>query len=367
MHLRVTRLGLLCAAMLALLISCSVTFSDRVKYACKADADCGGDGFVCAKNPTGRAVCCLPTVPATEVCDNVDNDCDGFIDNTGRQEICNGLDDDCNGRIDDGFDLKTSSFNCGQCNHACAQNEFCREGTCNVRLESNCYDGLDDDNNGKTDCEDPSCDLRPCGPSCLCSGLDWTEDRCDDGVDNDVRPDGGRDGLIDCADPDCIGKSCRRGCTCAADAGQIESDCTDGVDNDLDNRIDCLDPDCVGHFCTPPDIYFQCTASQLCRCNGGVQIAEVGSVFCRDGVDNDCNGQIDCGERSCLDQSCSPDGGPDCKCGGSAKKEVACANLRDDDGDQKIDCADPDCLQGTACTKLDGGGAGTCTTTRSCD
>lgn len=351
MDLRLTRSLLLSAAMLALLISCSVTFNDQVKYACKSDADCGGDGFTCAMSPS-RSVCCKPTGP--EVCDKVDNDCDGFVDNTGKQETCNGLDDDCNGLADDGFDLRTNSNHCGECNKVCPGTQFCKASMCTVRLENSCFDNFDDDGNGLTDCEDPSCDQRPCGTSCICSGSKKSEDRCDDMVDNEG------DTLTDCRDPDCVNKSCRTGCTCVADGGQSETDCTDGVDNDLDALKDCLDPDCVNQFCTPPDIYFRCTATQTCRCNGGVQISEVGSVLCRDAIDNDCDGQIDCAEISCLGQSCSPDGGMGCECGGSAKKEVGCGNLLDDDGDQLVDCADSDCAAGMVCMKPDGGGAGVC-------
>lgn len=342
---------------LGALVSCTVSFSDDVKYACKTAADCGGDGFVCAITP-GRAVCCKPS--GEEVCDKVDNDCDGFVDNTGKQETCNGLDDDCNDKVDDGFDLKTNGGHCGACNHACERTQFCRNGECITRLESVCYDGNDDDNNGKTDCEDPSCDQRSCGAACVCLNLKKAEDLCDNNKDDEM------DGLRDCADPDCIGKSCRAGCMCVADGGSIESDCTDGVDNDIDSLTDCFDPDCLDKFCTPPDIYFQCTADQRCKCNGGVQVAEVGSVLCRDAVDNDCDGEFDCAEDSCTGQSCSPDGGAGCECFMGGKKEASCANLLDDDGDSKTDCADSDCVMGTTC-RLTDGGAGACNATAGCE
>ena len=47
-------------------------------------------------------------------------------------EQCNQLDDDCDGRIDDGFDLMTDLENCGRCGMRCnaARREVCCSGTC---------------------------------------------------------------------------------------------------------------------------------------------------------------------------------------------------------------------------------------------
>lgn len=334
----------LAAFSLGLLVSCTVRFDDSLPYFCRTTADCGGDGYVCAVGRL-KSACCKPS--GIEVCDGLDNDCDGATDNTGKSETCNGIDDDCNGAIDDGFDFRTNQNNCGSCGNVCATNEYCSASACKVRLESQCFDGLDDDGNGKSDCEDEACEGRTCGAACLCHDLQKTETVCSDGLDNET------DGVTDCHDTDCLGKSCRAGCTCVADGGQTETNCTDGEDNDLDGVADCLDTDCLGQFCTPPDIYFTCAADQLCKCNGSVQVAEVGSKFCRDGVDNDCNGKLDCAEISCAGQSCAADGGLGCQCSPDAggKREADCTNMVDDDDDSKVDCGDEvDCPSGTPCT-----------------
>lgn len=355
---RVTFAALAAGALLGF-ATCRVNLGDdKYIFSCATDGDCAGDGYKCAVT-AGRGTCCKPTGP--EICDGIDNDCDGAIDNTGKQEICNGVDDDCNGKVDEGYNLKTDTNNCGTCGHICSIKDVCVMGTCMPVLEFNCSDGVDNDDNLKTDCEDPSCDKQSCGPACICGGLKKTEAACSDGVDNDG------DLLIDCADPDCTGKACATGCTCIADGGSIETACDDGVDNDSDTLTDCFDPDCLGKYCTPPPIFFACTAAHLCKCNGGVQVAEVGSKLCNDDIDNDCNGKKDCGEASCNGQTCSPDGGAACTCVGGVKKETDCANLTDDDGDNLIDCGDSsDCPQGTPCTKA-AGGAGTCGATKNCE
>jgi hypothetical protein len=56
--------------------------------------------------------------------------------------------------------------------------------------ERNCTDGIDNDNNGSTDCDDTQCMGDP-----ACAG---DSEICNDTVDNDG------DGLIDCDDPGCL-------------------------------------------------------------------------------------------------------------------------------------------------------------------
>jgi hypothetical protein len=358
---RVTLLSLSVGAVLGF-ATCSVNLGDDLKYSCVNEGDCGGGGYKCAISPIGGS-CCLPTGEDNQ-CDQKDNDCDGFVDNTGKTEACNGLDDDCDGLVDEVFDLKSDTNNCGVCKKACGPQEPCVKGMCVARKEIECFDGMDNDENGKIDCLDPSCELLQCGMGvggCLCQALKKTEVVCNDGVDNDA------DSTKDCADTDCLDKECRVGCTCVAGGGQSETGCTDGIDNDQDTLVDCLDPDCVGRFCTPPQLYFSCTPSLQCKCNGSVQIAEVGTVRCRDGVDNDCNGIKDCEESTCAGISCAPDGGATCECGAGGKKEVDCTNRLDDDGDLLTDCGDiVDCPMGAPCNMIGNPDAGTCNAAKSC-
>ncbi len=95
-----------------------------------------------------------------------------------------------------------------------------------------CGDGLDNDEDGRVDCDDSDCaDLAYCGG-------DGSEQGCQDGVDNDG------DGATDCGDSDCALRE-----VCQGDPEV----CINGVDDDLDGLTDCDDGACAGHAaCAPP-------------------------------------------------------------------------------------------------------------------
>jgi hypothetical protein len=331
-------------------MSCTFTFSEEYLYSCATDDDCGGDGFKC-----NAGVCCRST--GDEVCgDGIDNDCDGHIDGDEMIEVCNGRDDDCNGVTDQGFDFQTSPLDCGTCGHACDfATEQCSAGACVRRAETNCANGIDDDQNGKTDCAEPGCNMLSCGTGCACLALARSEALCLDGVDNDG------DGTSDCSDPDCDAKSCGDGCSCAGGARR-ETDCSDQVDNDLDGGTDCADSACDSQVCVAGTSQ-RCSAG-ACRCNGGSVVPELGAL-CGDGIDNDCDLGTDCAEAACDQESCSADGGPDCLCAGAKSTERSCVNGTDDDRDQLVDCADViDCPELTPCRA--GGRAGVCNAIAQC-
>jgi hypothetical protein len=88
-----------------------------------------------------------------------------------------------------------------------------------------CGNGVDDDRNSFTDCQDPACFGDP---GCFVPGREICNNRLDD--------DGDR--LIDCADPDCMGNL-----ACRPVMGR--EICDNGFDDNNDRLADCSDPQCV--------------------------------------------------------------------------------------------------------------------------
>ena len=197
------------------------------------DNDCNGvvdDGIGCQCFPGSTRVCgssvgqCRPGVQVCLPSGVWDGTCTGEVPATS--EVCDGLDNDCNGVVDDGIGCQCTPGETRVCGSAVGQ---CAPGiqTCLVdgTWDSNCVDstgpssevcdGLDNDCNGVADdaiaCQCTPGESRPCGNNigecsygtqeCLPSGI-WdsvctgaigpTPELCD-GLDNDCNgtPDDG--------------------------------------------------------------------------------------------------------------------------------------------------------------------------------
>jgi hypothetical protein len=144
------------------------------------DDDCGGQ--VDEGDPGGGASCStgLPGVCGAGVmhCQNGAVQCVATVAPGSQIEICNGVDDDCDGVVDEGFNLANDPQNCGYCGHVCSMPHAvagcalsaCRIASCNpgyVDLDATPADG----------CEYL---CTPTGPEICGNGMD---DDCDGQVD----------------------------------------------------------------------------------------------------------------------------------------------------------------------------------------
>jgi hypothetical protein len=255
-----------------------------------------------------------------------------------RDEICNGLDDDCDGAIDNGFNLQTDPENCGRCGSRCSYVHAypaCQAGQCAL---GTCFEGYADaDHKPENGCE------------CL-----YTNNKVEicDGADNDC------DGMID-EDFDfqndkshCGG--CFRTCayqqaaaTCSTGACTMGACTTGYLDLNRDSKDGCE---------------YRCTPS-----NGGVEVC--------DGQDNDCDGTID-GDVTDDGQACGgmPGGTGECRqgsrmcingvlvCVGAGIPGTEVCDGKDNDCDGNTDEDDP--FVDTACYPV--GVSGCNVNTQSC-
>jgi hypothetical protein len=257
------------------------------------DADgYGANGVVACQQPNG-------TIATGGDCDDTD-----AAVNPAAAELCNGVDDDCDGVLDDGLaayswyaDADGDGYGAGAAIRACAA----PAGTV--------ADG--------TDCDDADSNVNPAATE-LCNGVD---DDCDGVLDDglqqsDFHPD---------ADGDGFGDSGATVSACAAPPGTVidASDCDDGddavnpdatevcnrIDDDCDGQVD--EADAVGArawrvdadgdtFGDPTNTIRACvrpagTVMDGGDCDDTNAGIHPGALEACNGVDDDCDGVIDDG------------------------------------------------------------------------
>lgn len=122
------------------------------------DAGNGGDGGSGASD-TGSDTSVQPPVDmGTTSMDMSTNIPDGCVPQTD-QDLCTAKGAEC-GQL-------TATNNCGvqrmvYCGVCSSTGAACASNKC---VESNCKDNMDNDQNGKTDCDDPGCLGRSCAPN----------------------------------------------------------------------------------------------------------------------------------------------------------------------------------------------------------
>lgn len=211
---------------------------------------------------------CTALVPAAEVCNGIDDDCNQEIDEafgpqmcgTGActrtvescvdggvvqcvpgepvNETCNGIDDDCDGAVDEDFDLDNDVNRCGACDNVCSAPNAtpeCSAGACGI---ASCNAGyVDCDGLLANGCEvTPATDVQHCGacnsvcsfanavPACVGGGCELLE--CQPNYWN-----------LDGDDAN----GCEYACTYVSpidlpDLGFSDANC-DGIDGEVDNAV----------------------------------------------------------------------------------------------------------------------------------
>lgn len=245
--------------------------------------------------------------------------CPGLFSDRDEEERCIAVDsdDDCPPPPEKGsFDSCSHTYvtveqevrTATSCEAATAarERERCHrlgEGACGM---AECTDGIDNNDNGLVDCQEPACLFS--GPQMgLCLFPERSPGRCFNQHDDDG------DGRSDCFDPDCAG-------VCAAEEGLQPSSCLDfgpsgPVDNDGDGLANCEEWVCYDPRHYTPPCYLE-------------------SEICDDYADNDGDGDHDCSDSDCSDLCRSQEG----------YSAPTCQDGIDNDEDGLIDCAEPQCL-----------------------
>jgi hypothetical protein len=261
--------------------------------------ECEDSGvYVCTGDQLGTECDATPGTPNTELCDGLDNDCDGALDEdfpdlgtgcsvgvgectasgvricagdgTGTEcnaipgtptaELCDGLDNDCDGSVDE--DTSGGACITGQLGACAAGTEQCQSGTLicvqNTPPTAEACNGIDDDCDGEVDEDNPGG-----GGACTTGQLGV----CNEGT---FQCQGG---VLQCVAPTGSPEVC------------------DGADNDCDGQVD---EDTGGGSCDTGEPGECATGSE--ECQGGTLVCVAPSPtaeLCGNALDEDCDGEAD--------------------------------------------------------------------------
>ncbi|MCA9563444.1 MAG: putative metal-binding motif-containing protein [Myxococcales bacterium] len=330
----------------------AVEVCDRIDNDCDDRIDEGTDLLVLFPDGDGDGfgdVTSAPTFSCTPIPGTVPNNRDCNDGDTtvapGRAELCNDIDDDCDGLVDDSPVDAPTWF-------------------------------LDADGDGAGNADRP---LR----SCLAPANHVADDRDCDDRNADANPDA--DEVCDGIDNDCdeaVDEGLVNACgTCGPEPAET---CGNFVDDDCDGDVDEADDGCFCDGRTMQPCY-TCAPHTLGigACRGGVAdcVCPGGARFCDDGawgacigealpgvetcnmIDDDCDGLIDEGLRNACGE-CAPErievcDGIDNDCDGDTDEGLNEGGCADRDGDTIVDSRD-NCVDipNTDQVDSDGDGAG---------
>ena len=225
----------------------------------------------CTAGNTWSGVCEGEIVPAAEVCDGEDNDCDGEIDNMSTPQWC---------RDEDGDGYYSEDDFLMECADPGDPDWFACSGSLGM------------------DCDDYNSDIHQGAPE-VCDGLD---NNCDGEID-EGNPDGG--GICTTGQAGVCSEGtevCSEGAISCVPNVEAQPEICDGLDNDCDGAYDedlapVLNNNQEG----------VCSGSyKLCDGPGGwvenyaaIPGYEPAEITCGDGLDNDCDGYTDSADLDC--------------------------------------------------------------------